>query len=94
VKDLNFKLIPQAVITGRVTDADGDPMPHVGVNVMQTFHIRDSASFHPSAAARQTTKAVFRIANLSPDPIMSIAKLRACDDLQGCGAGGIDRIHV
>jgi len=46
VKDLNFKLIPQAVITGRVTDATGDPMPHVGVNVdADVSHTRTAPAF-------------------------------------------------
>jgi carboxypeptidase family protein len=68
VKDLNFKLIPQAVITGRVTDADGDPMPHVGVSVMQNLHVRGQRQLSPVGGGQTDDQGSFRIANLSPGP--------------------------
>ena len=40
MKDLNFKLVPQGVIAGRVTDSDGDPMPGLEVWVSHFTHFR------------------------------------------------------
>jgi protocatechuate 3,4-dioxygenase beta subunit len=68
MKDLNFKLIPQGVITGRVTDADGDPMPGVQVSVTQTYHARGQRGLVPKGRATTDDQGSFRIANLSPGP--------------------------
>ena len=34
LKDVSFRLIPHAVITGRILDEDGDPVPNVRVQIM------------------------------------------------------------
>jgi protocatechuate 3,4-dioxygenase beta subunit len=68
MKDLNFKLIPQGVIAGRVTDADGDPMPGVQVSVNQTVRARRQRGMVPKGGATTDDQGSFRIANLSPGP--------------------------
>jgi len=68
VKDLDFKLIPQGVITGRVTDADGDPMPGVRVLVMQMVHARGQRGLSSMGVAATDDQGSFRIANLPPGP--------------------------
>src|ERR1700676_3279655 len=66
MKDLDFKLIPQGVITGRVTDADGDPMPGLQVFSMQTYRERGQRGLAPMGRAQTDDQGSFRIANLSP----------------------------
>jgi Carboxypeptidase regulatory-like domain len=66
LKDLDFKLIPQGVITGRVTDADGDPMPGIQVFAMQTYRARGQRGLAPKGLAQTDDQGSFRIANLSP----------------------------
>jgi protocatechuate 3,4-dioxygenase beta subunit len=68
MKDLNFKLIPQGVITGRVTDADGDPMPGVRVLVMQMVRARGQRGLSSMGVATTDDQGSFRIANLPPGP--------------------------
>ena len=68
MKDLDFKLIPQGVITGRVTDADGDPMPGIQVFAMQTVRMRGQRGLAPKGYAQTDDQGSFRIANLSPGP--------------------------
>jgi hypothetical protein len=40
VRDLQVKLIPQGVLTGRVTDADGNPVEHVQVEALRGIRVR------------------------------------------------------
>ena len=68
MKDLDFKLIPQGVITGRVTDADGDPMPGIQVFAMQTYRARGQRGLAPMGRAQTDDQGSFRIANLAPGP--------------------------
>jgi hypothetical protein len=68
MKDLDFKLIPQGVVTGRLTDADGDPVPGIQVFAMQTVHARGQRGLAPAGHAQTDDQGNFRIANLSPGP--------------------------
>ena len=68
MKELNFKLIPQGVITGRVIDADGDPMPGVQVSVLQMYHAGRQRGLSPRGGATTDDQGTFRIASLSPGP--------------------------
>jgi protocatechuate 3,4-dioxygenase beta subunit len=77
MKDLNFKLFPQGVITGRVTDADGDPMPGIQVFAMQMYRVRGQRGLSPTGRAQTDDQGSFRIANLSPGPYYVSA-----DDMQ------------
>jgi len=77
MKDLNFKLIPQGVITGRVMDADGDPIPGVQVSGLQTYHAGRQRGLSPRGGATTDDQGTFRIANLLPGPYYL-----AADDIQ------------
>ena len=68
MKDLDFKLIPPGVIAGRVTDADGDPMPGLQVFATQTVRARGQRGLVPKGSAQTDDQGSFRIANLSPGP--------------------------
>ncbi len=66
VKDILFKLTPQAVITGRVVDEDGDPLPGADVHVLRYSYA--GGSRHLMAVAANITNDIgeYRIANLHP----------------------------
>jgi carboxypeptidase family protein len=66
MKGLNFNLIPQGVITGRVMDADGDPFPGVRVQVMRMF--RGKRGVSPFGGAVTDDQGSFRIAIFPLDP--------------------------
>lgn len=65
-QDLQLKLLPQAVVSGRVVDEDGDPLDRVEVNLFQrTFqngHIRLAGRAHSNTNDRGE----FRLAGIPP----------------------------
>lgn len=67
MRDLNFKLSSQGVIAGRVTDADGDPMPGLEVWVLHFTHFRGQRQFSMvGVPAKTDDQGSFRIPGLSP----------------------------
>jgi hypothetical protein len=65
VKDLLFHMAPAAVITGRVTDLDGDPVPNVEVAAIPPHFNRNSV---PAVAGGTTNDlGEYRIGGLSPN---------------------------
>lgn len=64
MKDLNFKLIPQGVIAGRVTDADGDAMQGLDVWVSHITHFGGQRQFSLVGTARTDDQGSFRIPSL------------------------------
>jgi protocatechuate 3,4-dioxygenase beta subunit len=74
IASIEFRLMPQAVITGKVLDDDGEPVPHTMVSVLRRM---------PLARQRMTMMAMstndvgeFRIANLAPGRYMIRAERR------------------
>ena len=67
MKDLEFKLLSQGVIAGRVTDADGDPMPGLTIWVSYLTHFRGQRQLSlVGNPAKTDDQGSFRIAGLSP----------------------------
>ena len=66
LKDLNFKLIPQAVITGRVLDEEGEPLAHVQIQVMAQRFFRAKRQLMPTGGAQTNDTGEFRVADLAP----------------------------
>src|SRR5579864_8647336 len=69
VKDLVIRLQPSAIVEGRVTDEDGDPMPNAQVAVLrQTFASFSSSGrshWEQSAGERTNDLGEYRIAGLA-----------------------------
>jgi len=65
MKSIDFKLVPQGVITGRVLDEDGDPLPRATVQVMMKRYNRGKQQLMPSGGAMTNDTGEFRIADLS-----------------------------
>lgn len=66
LKDLNFKLIPYAVVTGRVLDEEGEPLPRAQVNVMARRFMRGRQQLMPVGSSQTTATGEFRVADLAP----------------------------
>jgi len=64
VKDVHLRLQPAAVIRGRVTDEDGDPMQDAEVTVLQQTFASGHTHWQQSAGERTNDLGEFRIANL------------------------------
>ena len=64
ITNLNFRLQPQAVITGKVVDDEGEPVPHVMVNVLRYMPM--SRQPLPTMAMPTNELGEFRLANIAP----------------------------
>ncbi|HEY1677999.1 MAG TPA: carboxypeptidase-like regulatory domain-containing protein [Candidatus Sulfotelmatobacter sp.] len=65
VKDLQIRLQAAAVIRGRVTDEDGDPMPNAEVSVLRRKLISGHSHWDQAGAERTNDLGEYRIANLA-----------------------------
>jgi len=66
VTNVILKLNPQAVISGKVLDEDGDPVPRTWVQVFKRSWQRGKREVLPHGGANVNDLGEFRLANLSP----------------------------
>jgi len=64
--DLNFKLTPHAVITGRVLDEEGEPLARAQVQVMRRGYFRGKQQMMPVSMGQSIDTGEFRLADLPP----------------------------
>ena len=64
--EFTFVLTPQAVITGRITDSDGDPLENAGVSAFRDGDERDRKQWIPIGSSRTDSQGNFRIGTLPP----------------------------
>ena len=64
VKDLTFKLLPNAVIAGKVLDEDGDPIANCAVMALRPMYQRGKKQFLPLAQSVTNDLGEYRLANL------------------------------
>ena len=64
VKDFHLRLQAAAVIRGRVTDEDGDPLPNSEVTALRQTYVAGHKHWEPAGAERTNDLGEFRIANL------------------------------
>lgn len=74
MKGIEIALTPQGVISGRVVDEDGDPLPHVSVGVMQQRTGGGRRQLQRSQTSGGNDKGEFRIANLAPGKYLLAAE--------------------
>lgn len=60
-----FKLSPQAVVSGKVTDEDGDPVQGARVNVLKQAWINGKRQFQPSGTASAGPDGAYAVGNLA-----------------------------
>ncbi len=65
IQGLNFGLAPAAVITGRVADFDGEPVPDTLVRAYSLHHRGESVLLSPAARAQADDLGEYRLYNLA-----------------------------
>ncbi len=64
--DLAVSMTPQAIITGKVLDADGDPVSGGMVQVLAPTWMRGKLRYNPRGGGQVNDLGEYRVANLSP----------------------------
>ncbi len=65
LKDLHLRLQAAAVVRGRVTDEDGDPLPNAEVTVLHQTFVAGHKHWEQAGAERTNDLGEYRVANLS-----------------------------
>ena len=63
---LLFRLMPQAVVTGRVLDEEGEPLEHVQVMLMRPMYRMGKRQMAPNNYGSTNDQGAFRIAGVAP----------------------------
>jgi hypothetical protein len=87
LKDINFKLIAQGVVAGRVLDEDGDPVQNVFVQVMRTQFVRGRKQLMPAQGGQTNDLGEYRIHGLPPGRYFLSATYRPA------GMGMVDAVQ-
>jgi hypothetical protein len=66
IRDLVIRLTPQAVITGRVLDEDGDPVPQVSLQLFQYSYSHGKRQHQTSGFAMTNDLGEYRLSDLAP----------------------------
>ena len=66
IRDLVIEMLEQGTVTGRVTDADGDPVAGALVTISQPSYNRGERQMASVAAQTTDDRGVYRFANLTP----------------------------
>jgi hypothetical protein len=66
INDLLFRLIPWAVIAGRILSEDGEPLPWVGVTALREAYTEGKHKLLPTAQATTNDLGEFRLFGLRP----------------------------
>ncbi len=77
LRDLKFALLPQAVITGRVLDSDGEPLARVQIQALRRRYVRGRQQLMPFGAVMTLDTGEFRISDLAPGRYWIAATYRA-----------------
>lgn len=74
LNNLSIQMTPQSIITGRVTDQDGDPVPMSIVYLQRYVYTGGRRQLSSSAANQTNDQGDFRIANLAPGRYYAYAR--------------------
>jgi protocatechuate 3,4-dioxygenase beta subunit len=82
ITDLVFRLQQSGVITGRVVDEDGDPLPGAQVQAMRRSYFRGKTTFAPVGQSGTDDRGEYRIYGMQPGCILfngdESSQLRKC----------------
>jgi Carboxypeptidase regulatory-like domain len=85
VKQIDFRLMPQGVITGKVLDEDGEPMAGVQVRAQRTFLRNGLRVSNTVANATTSDIGEYRLPELKPGRYSVVAFPRPRPDMMGMG---------
>src|SRR6266404_3323018 len=68
---IRFRLTPEGVITGRILDQDGDPMPNVMVQVLRFSYTRGRKQLMPMNSEQTNDLGEYRLHDLARSPVSS-----------------------
>src|SRR5262249_34831411 len=66
VTDLTFRLLPMGVVTGRISDEDGEPMRNVHVEALRRSYLNGRWQLIPATSASTNDLGAYRLIGLSP----------------------------
>jgi protocatechuate 3,4-dioxygenase beta subunit len=76
IKDLVFRMMPSAVIAGRILDEDGEPLPSVSVSALREIYDRGKRSLVSGANAVTNDLGEYRLFGLAPGRYFVSARYR------------------
>jgi protocatechuate 3,4-dioxygenase beta subunit len=77
LKDLQFRMIPSAVIAGRVLDEDGEPLPDVTVSALRETYDKGKRSLFAGASVQSNDLGEYRLFGLAPGRYFVSARLES-----------------
>ena len=81
MKDLLFRLIPSAVIAGRILDEDGEPLPGATVSALREVYSEGKRSLSTSTTVETNDRGEYRLFGLPPGRYFISAVNAAWDSL-------------
>ncbi len=66
IKDLLFRLIPSGVISGKILDADGEPLPSASVQALRQTYSEGKHSLTPASMVETNDLGEYRLFGLAP----------------------------
>jgi hypothetical protein len=85
VKDLLFRLIPSAVIAGRIIDEDGEPLPWAQVIALREVYAEGKRKLAPETMVATNDLGEFRLFGLPPGRYFISASYKPNEHLTGNG---------
>jgi hypothetical protein len=66
MKDLLFRLIPSAVISGKIRDEDGEPLPEILVSALRQSYLAGKPNLSTETSVQTDDRGEYRLFGLSP----------------------------
>lgn len=85
VKDLLFRLIPSAVIAGRIIDEDGEPLPWAQVSALREVYAEGKRKLAPETMVATSDRGEYRLFGLPPGRYFISATYKPNEHLTGNG---------
>src|SRR4029077_14275702 len=85
LRDLLFRLVPSAVIAGRVSNEDGDPMPWVQVNALREAYFGGKKTLFPETTVTTNDLGEYRLFGLPAGRYFIRAEYKPNERISGRG---------